>query len=197
MKFRVIIVFVFFACCLSIGISIAHNKVAVIPLIDDGITCSGILVGTRWCDNGDQTVTDMTTGLIWLRHADWGEEKPWRSDTPGGYDDAHTRAGLLEDGEVVYYGIGGYEFILNDGSDVGDWRLPTKTELYNLIRGTEAVRNSSMRAFRGVQPSLYWSSSTWWEGAINYARVMHMENGTQFYDEKIDSHYVWPVRSSN
>ena len=64
----------------------AQNKVVVIPLIDDGITCKGTLVGTRWCDNGDATVTDMTTGLVWLKYTDWeGLEgrRHWRSNASG------------------------------------------------------------------------------------------------------------------
>ncbi len=195
MKCKVFIVSVILVCTLLAGSSLAHKKVVVIPLVEDKHTCTGTLVGTRWCDNGNQTVTDMTTGLVWLKHADWGETRPWRS--PVGYSDAHMRAGILDEGEVVHIGIGNYKFILNDGSDLGDWRLPTKTELYNLANGTEAVRSSNMRAFRGVKSWTYWSSSTFWSGVISDAWVVYMSSGTALYDEKIYSHYVWPVRGGN
>ena len=34
------------------------------------ITCDGVLSDEgRWCDNEDGTVTDMTTGLVWLQNA--------------------------------------------------------------------------------------------------------------------------------
>ncbi len=95
---------IFIFCAMVFGFSLntaAQNKVVVIPLTDDGITCKGTLVGIRWCDNGDSTVTDMTTGLVWLKYADWGGKKPWRSDTSGDHDDADTRAGILQDGVVV------------------------------------------------------------------------------------------------
>jgi len=107
-----------------------------------GCDCSGGTPnGNRWCDNGDGTVTDLTTCLVWLQKADWGGSKKWEDCT--NHDDAHTRAGILKAGSS------GAD--LSDGSVVGDWRLPTKTELHNLANGTEAVRSGNMRAFTGVQ----------------------------------------------
>ena len=91
MKFKIFIVSVILVCSLQPDICLAQNKVVVIPLFSDGSTCAGTLVGTRWCDNGDSTVTDMTTGLVWLKFADWGGLKPWRSNTSGDYDDARDQ----------------------------------------------------------------------------------------------------------
>ena len=112
-----------------------------------GCTCRGTMIGTRWCDNGDGTVTDLIgydgkgECLVWLKKADWGGTKPWRNDstdcdspTYTCYDDAHQRAGLLYAGAT--------DADLSDGSVEGDWRLPTKTELSGLANGTEAVRDS-------------------------------------------------------
>ena len=149
-------------------------------------TCKGTLVGTRWCDNGDGTVTDMNTCLFWLKKADWGGFKKWEDCTT--HDDVHTRAGLLAAGSA------GAD--LSDGSSVGDWRLPTKTELYNLANGTEAVRSSNMRAFTGVQSSNYWSSTTY-EGDSTFAWYVYMDDGFVFNLYKGSSIYVWPVRSGN
>lgn len=42
------------------------------------VSCSGTLHGTRWCDNGDNTVTDMTTGLIWEKNARGSAKYYWR-----------------------------------------------------------------------------------------------------------------------
>ena len=155
----------------------------------------GTLVGTRWCDNGDGTVTDMTTGLVWLKKADWGGIKPWRNNSLdcgcGGasypcYDDAHARAGLLYAGAT---GAG-----LSDGSDVGDWRLPTKTELEGLTEGTEGVLSSSQRAFTGVQPTNYWSSTTSTSVTTFIAWTVDMLDALVISGGKCDSYYVWPVR---
>lgn len=198
MKFKVLIVFVFFVFSLLPGISLAQNKIVVIPLIDDGINCSGTLVGTRWCDNGDGTVTDMTTGLVWLRDAGWGSTRPWRSNTPDDYVDAHQRAGLLENGESVYAG-GGQFAPLSDGSALGDWRMPTKAELYNLNYGTEAVTSSNMQAFVRVQDFNYWTSSTN-DSVPSLAISKHLGtvwNGIWIISTiKTTNNYVWPVRSA-
>ena len=92
----------------------------------------------------------MTTGLIWLKKADWSEWKAWDGNNN---DNAHVQAGILK--------AGAKGANLTDGSVEGDWRLPTKTELVGITIGTEPVSSSkkSWRAFSGVEGS-YWSSTT-------------------------------------
>jgi len=156
--------------------------------------CTGTLsAGGRWCNNGDGTVTDMTTGLVWLEKADWGWQKPWRNPSTDCsyplytcYDDAHTRAGILCDGAT---GAG-----LGDSSVLGDWRLPTLEELKALTTGTEPVSSGNMRAFSGVQSTYYWSSSTD-AGYTLSAWVVRMYDGYVYAVGKISSLYVWPVRA--
>jgi hypothetical protein len=153
-------------------------------------TCPG---GTsplgRWCDNGNGTVTDTTTGLIWLKNAEWGGIKPWRADS--GYDDAHTRAGLLSAAD----GTAG----LSDGSVVGAWRLPTMADLVTLTTGTEAIRSSfiynsstSVYKFTGVK-SAYWSSTTFAFGTDRAFDVFLPDGGVDA-PPKAATCYVWPVR---
>ena len=149
---------------------------------EGGPTCS--LNGTRWCDNEDGTVTDMTTGLIWLKKADWGGIRPlYASDVST--ENAYDRASLLK------AGADGAE--LADGSVEGDWRLPTKSELQGLTTGDEAVSSGNMRAFSGVQPSNYWSSSTSSGGTDNAWGVI-LDVGAVGYGYKTFEVYVWPVR---
>jgi hypothetical protein len=143
------------------------------------------LNGTRWCDNQDGTVTDMTTGLIWLKKADWGGQKQWDGNSD---DNAHVRAGILKAGSA------GAD--LSDGSVEGDWRLPTLNELKGITigTGTEPVRSSSMRAFSGVQASSYWSS-TCWSSNLDRAWLMYFDVGSVGSSVKTGTVYVWPVRS--
>ncbi len=63
--------FFIFICSLVSGTCFAQNKVVVVPFFDDTavLTCKGTIVGTRWCDQENGTVKDMTTGLIWLKNA--------------------------------------------------------------------------------------------------------------------------------
>jgi len=149
-----------------------------------GCTCSGTLVGTRWCDNGDGTVTDLTTCLVWLKDASWGERRPWRD--PDGYDDAHKRAGILKDGTA--------DAELSDSSVEGDWRLPTLEELKALTTGTEPVSSGNMQAFSGVQADGYWSSTTF-TGYTGCAWFMALENGEAVVHGKGNMFWVWPVRA--
>ncbi|MBW1814782.1 MAG: DUF1566 domain-containing protein [Deltaproteobacteria bacterium] len=164
----------------------------VIPAQNKCNPCKGTRsAGGRWCDNGDGTVTDMTTCLVWLKYAQWGGTKPWRSNTSGDYDDARRRAGLLESGETISTGIE-----LNDNSDLGDWRLPTKTELSGIINeGGETVYSSNPQLFIGVQSSYYWTGTTA-HTFTPYAWRVHMVTGAVGGTFKTSSsYYVWPVHS--
>ncbi len=149
--------------------------------------CMGSLSpGGRWCDNEDGTVTDMTTGLVWLQKADWGGGKPWRSNTIDNYDDAHTRASLLCAGATGAN--------LSDGSVEGDWRLPTKSELVKLTYDSypEYVRSGSPREFDDVQPGCYWSSTS---VAGTYAWAVYLGSPYDVATDFKEHHnYVWPVR---
>ena len=115
-----------------------------------------------------------------------GGLKPWADCST--WDDAQTRAAQLWDGSP-WEGTAG----LSDGSVEGDWRLPTKTELYGLANGIEAVRCDNMRLFTGVQPHYYWSSTTN-AFSTNYAWDVSMYYGSVNYYNKGSSDYVWPVR---
>ena len=150
------------------------------------ITCDGVLSDEgRWCDNENGTVTDMTTGLVWLKNASWGCQYAFWVSSMGGTN-AHDRAAQLK------AGVGG----LTDDSVEGDWRLPTETELYNLANGDEAVRSFDMQAFTGVQSYGYWSSTTY-AGNTHYAWDVYLSIGTVGYALKDYDYYVWPVRSDN
>jgi hypothetical protein len=152
----------------------------------ESITCSGTLNGTRWCDQGDGTVKDMTTGLIWLKNANCFGTKKWIDTST--WDDAQTSSGTLNNGTCG----------LTDGSVEGDWRLPTKTELYNLAHCTQAVRERCFRAFTGVQYT-YYKTSTTDAADTDVAWVVDMSNGyaSTYYSKVYSYNYVWPVRSDN
>ena len=113
-------------------------------------TCSGTLNGTRWCDNGDGTVTDMTTDLIWLKNANCTDALAGITGGQLSWENALTWSSVIKSGSCG----------LSDSSAEGDWHLPTKSELVGIMQGDEAISSSEMRAFTAVQSSLYWSSSS-------------------------------------
>ena len=157
------------------------------PRTGTGVSCAGVFSPLgRWCDNLDGTVTDATTRLTWLKNASWGGTKPWRVNTVGGYDDAHTRAGILSASDGTAN--------LTDGSVVGDWRLPTKTELVTLTTGIEYIRGTSMDKFTGVQSDWYWSSATVAAILPAFAWAVHLGGGDVLAVSKTGSYHVWPVR---
>ena len=81
----------------------------------DGEYQAGVSVDPRFTDNGDGTVTDNLTGLIWLKDADCFGSRNWTN--------ALSDANTLADGSCG----------LTDGSVAGDWRLPNVRELQSLI----------------------------------------------------------------
>jgi len=138
----------------------------------------------RFTDNGDGTVTDNLTGLIWLEDANCFGERTWSQ--------------ALSDCNGLASGDCG----LTDGSSAGQWRLPNRFELESLLHlgfYNPAVPNTAGTGkwtegdpFTNVQ-YLYWSSTT---GATNasYAWYVSMYNGYMHYYYKSNHDYVWPVR---
>lgn len=149
-------------------------------------TCSGTLNGTRWCDNGDGTVTDLTTNLVWLKKADWGGRHKIYQSGGSSVENAHDRASLLKAGVT--------DAELSDGSEEGDWRLPTLSELKALTTGDESVSSSQMRAFTGILSNYYWSSTTQ-STRLHVSWIVGLTDGRVTDDFESTSYYVWAVRS--
>jgi hypothetical protein len=83
----------------------------------DGHLRAGILFpNPRFKDNTNGTVSDVLTGLTWLKNANcFNVRKTWK--------DALDVSKDLADGQCG----------LTDGSEIGEWRLPTVRELMSLI----------------------------------------------------------------
>jgi hypothetical protein len=131
----------------------------------------------RFTVNGNGTVKDNLTGLIWLKNAEcFGEVNWWAAlDISNGLETGHCG--------------------LTDGSSAGDWRLPNIRELHSLIDfGNIAPALPTNHPFVDV-PTMgyYWSSTTykdsegaWWG---------YPGNGSVGAYQKTNNNYVWPVRS--
>jgi len=130
----------------------------------------------RFTDNGDDTVTDNNTKLMWTKNANRGSE--------------------THDGTRSWFDAIGY----CDGLQLAghsDWRLPSLNELGSLI--DEDQYNPALppgNPFRHVQSVSYWLSTTYASLPIN-AWFVHLRNGFVFYGYKASHGYVWPVRSGN
>jgi hypothetical protein len=147
------------------------------------VTCPGTgqdgetQIGTAWpnprfTDNGDGTITDNLTDLIWLKNANCFGTRIWTT--------ALSDANALANGSCN----------LTDSSSAGDWRLPNVKELSNAA-GT--ARWKYENGFSNVRTTYYWSSSSY-VGLRQYAWVVYLYNGTSNYYIKTIDNYVWPVR---
>jgi hypothetical protein len=145
---------------------------------DDGGLEKGVASPSpRFTDNGNGTVTDNLTGLIWLKDADAGDgTETWA--------DALTLCNALANGQQG----------LSDGSSAGDWRLPNVKELQSLIDFSQVGPGLlSAHPFAGVQSLYYWSSSSYANNTVLAWRV-NLSNGSVGHTDKTNPYYVWPVR---
>jgi quinol monooxygenase YgiN len=130
----------------------------------------------RFTDNGDGTVTDNLTGLIWLKNAHSFGTRNW--------DQALRDCNSLASGNHS----------LTDGSRPGTWRLPNVNELRSLVDYNEyGPTLSDGHPFINVQPTLYWSSTTV-PSAPNLARFLFIGLGSCVWDHKSVLMCVWPVK---
>jgi len=142
----------------------------------------------RFTDNGDGTVTDNLTGLIWLEDANCFGTRNW--------DNALSDSNGLASGSCG----------LTDGSIAGDWRLPNRNELASLVDKayySPALPDTAGTGqwsegdpFTGVQSNVYWSSTTSANGTT-FAWYVYMDLGYVDYGYKSNNGYVWPVRGGN
>jgi hypothetical protein len=146
---------------------------------DDGDLEKGVAwPDPRLTDNGDGTVTDNLTGLIWLTNANCFGEKSWSA--------------ALNDCNTLASGTCG----LTDGSVAGDWRLSNIKEFQSLIDyGSTPFVLPSGHPFVNVG-GWYWSSTTIETDSI-YAYVGIMPFGCVTYCPKTNNYSVWPVRGGN
>lgn len=124
----------------------------------------------RFIDNGNGTISDLLTGLMWTKNADMAQ-------------------GTVDWEEAVQQAVackeGGHQ----------DWRLPNRNELASLIDlGKFDPALPENNRFSGVQSSYYWTSTTPANGEDG-AWVIHFYIGFITHDDKGGTHYVWYVRN--
>jgi hypothetical protein len=163
-----------------------------------GSTC----VGTRYTDNGDQTVTDNLSGLVWEKKDDLGGDH----DKDNSYTWS-TGAPWAENGTVftsflsTVNGGGGF-------AGANGWRLPTLAELQTIVLdfactgafgGAECTCPSSPCVdpaldASNTQASYYWSSTTNAYGPSNAWLVFFYDGGNGYWFGKGYTLFVRAVR---
>ncbi len=130
-------------------------------------------VYAEFVDNGDDTVTDTSTGLTW----------EIKTDDGGARDRDNTYTWRQALCYCEYLDLAGHT----------DWRLPDREELRSLVDYSKYGPSIDETFFPNTQAGLYWSSST---RASNAGEAWYASffNGGDRDGSKSDSLYVRAVR---
>jgi hypothetical protein len=149
---------------------------------DDGYIQAGIeWPKPRFTDNGDGTMTDNLTGLMWLKDGGCMKKKKW-TDSLNAVTDFNNNPANYNCMEYT--------------ATYSDWRLPNVNELASLIHygDSDSAAWLNSEGFIGVNTSYYWSSTT---RQLNpsHAWLIKMSGGKKLADRKAYKYYVLPVRT--
>lgn len=156
---------------------------------EDGDLNKGVAIPSpRFSDNGNGTVTDNLTGLIWLNNASAAAAtRNWATALS-------DVAQLNTDGKMNSHDC--CDTSNSDGHQI-DWRLPNIKELQSLIDfGNNIPALPSGHPFTNVQSGCYWSGTSCAHGTGD-AWYVGMGYGNVYYDDESNNGYVWPVRGGN
>lgn len=144
--------------------------------------------GKRWYNNNDGTITDTSTGLVWLASS----SSTLRDFCATASTDAFWYVFTLKSG------VGG----LTDGSVEGDWRLPTYRELRSLKDGVDPVSGVNPQKFAGIRDDYVWTTTNAGTSVAEYNVItINLSSGAEVHKTKNSAHsspltaLVWAVRS--
>jgi hypothetical protein len=152
---------------------------------DDGALQIGVAwPNPRFTDNGDQTVTDNLTGLMWTKE----------SNAPGPIS-CVTGTTMTWQKSLDYVAC----LNTNDYLGYSDWRIPNRNELKSLINLGQPSTAAWLNALGfNVMETSYWSSTTYAQDTT-YASVVWMKDGDVYsiFKTATDIIHAWPVRTSS
>jgi hypothetical protein len=157
------------------------NAIACDDTGQDGDVQAGVKwPDPRFVDNGDGTITDKLTGLMWLKDANCFGTATWNGALMAVADlNAHPKS----------YTCGGYT------ANYSDWTLPNVNELESITHAESATSTwLNGEGYLNVKSDPYWSSTSYAIG-LSYGWVMVMGGGAARPYEKTKYYYVWPVRA--
>jgi len=156
----------------------SHFLLAVRPLISAAVS---LPEGSRFVDNGDGTVSDKQTNLMWLKDAGCLAKLPWQ--------EAIEAVAALNSPQDTKANCRGYTKLYSD------WVLPNRHELRSLVDySNDYPALAAVHPFQGVG-SLYWSSTS--DAAVPKSSfVVDFYSGAVVPKDKTEIAAAWPVRYS-
>jgi hypothetical protein len=169
---------------------------SIATMSEDGFLMRGVpVIGSRFTNNGNGTVTDNLSGLIWLRNA-MCTETVGSIGNPNGalnWSDALKWTHSLASGNCG----------LSDGSKANDWRLPNVKELQSLIDFGQDTADGAYALPAGhpfqflstfySNPQGYWASTADFNN-ITFVWEVDIASGQTGSDPYTINHYIWPVK---
>ena len=138
---------------------------------------------SRYTDNGDGTVTDTTTGLMWKQCAEGLTTSSTACDT--GTAAIYTWQQALQQAQTVDSGSG--------FAGHTDWRLPNRKELHSLVEVQCYSPAINATLFPNTPSNEFWSSSPVADDT-GYAWVVSFDGGYDSNGNKSYANYVRLVR---
>jgi len=123
-----------------------------------------------YTDNGDGTITDNRTGLMWLKDAN------------------QYNGGAAQTWEAALSGCEGFTY-----AGYTDWRLPNVKELITIVRYEGSAPYINTTYFLNTQSNYYWTSTTY-VPTTTYAMFVNFGSGSVNVSTKTNTYYVRPVR---
>ena len=143
------------------------KKIIILICFLSVILCLPVFAMGPYVDNGDGTVSDLGTGLMW-QQSDDGKEYTWQ--------------------EALEYS----ENLVLAGQN--DWRLPNIRELETIVDDTRYNPAINTNYFIDTKSDWYWSGSTYASNS-NRAWLVYFYSGYVYYCSKPTAYYVRCVRS--
>lgn len=141
---------------------------------DDGNLQAGVAwPASRFIDNGDSTVTDRLTGLMWTKNS---------AESSGTWQQALDYVAGMNSGSHANY-------------NHTDWRLPTVVDLRSLLDvGRSAPMLPSGHPFTNMSGSYRWTATNY-QSSTTKAWIVVPNAGYTASNAKSGSLVVWPARN--
>jgi len=145
---------------------------------DDGTYQAGNPTSPRFVDNGNGTISDRLSGLMWVQDPSQIPGGTWGSP---GSPSSMTWNNAIDNSEALTYA--GYS----------DWRLPNIIELESIVNYGGSYPAINGTYFLNTQQDYYWSSTTYNVNG-SYALITRLDDGRTTNFNKGNPGYARPVR---